>query len=135
MGSFDDEGIFWFVDRIKDVVKTGGENVSTQSVEATLLDHPEVEEVAVIGKSDDQWGERVVAVVVPSGDIAQDPERLAEFIASVDRHGRETLTSSHRPREFIVTDLLPRTGTGKIRKAELREAVRDREGHRPGASE
>ncbi|MFL0446793.1 class I adenylate-forming enzyme family protein [Corynebacterium xerosis] len=135
MGSFDDEGIFWFVDRIKDVVKTGGENVSTQSVEATLMDHPEIEEVAVIGKSDDQWGERVVAVVVPSGDIAQDPERLAEFIASVDRHGRETLTSSHRPREFIVIDLLPRTGTGKIRKAELREAVRDREGHRPDASE
>lgn len=134
IGSFDHDGIFWFVDRIKDVVKTGGENVSTQSVEATLLDHPEIEEVAVIGKRDEEWGERVVAVVVPSGDIADDPGRLADFIASVDRHGRENLTSSHLPREFIVTDALPRTGTGKVRKVELRETMRDQDGHRSAGS-
>ncbi|WP_168582623.1 class I adenylate-forming enzyme family protein [Gephyromycinifex aptenodytis] len=133
IGSFDEDGIFWFVDRIKDIVKAGGENVSTQAVESVLLDHPDIAEVAVIGKQDEQWGERVVAVVVPTPVVAADPTKHAELIASIDEYGREHLSSSYRPREIIVAQELPRTGTGKLRKADLRDTLRDVEGYRPSA--
>jgi acyl-CoA synthetase (AMP-forming)/AMP-acid ligase II len=121
VGLIDDHGAFWFTDRLKDIVKSGGENVSSVTVERVVLAHPEVSEVAVIGVPDEIWGERVVAVVVPA-DPEPDPDRRQALTDSVLAHGREHLNSSHRPREVRIVGELPRTGSGKVRKNLLRNA-------------
>ena len=118
LGRIDREGVVWFADRVKDIVKSGGENVSSMHVERVLMDHPHVAEVACVGRPDPKWGELVVAVVVPAeGAPAED-----DLKGSVMEFGAERLSPSHRPRDVVVVDSIPRTATGKIRKAELRAA-------------
>lgn len=119
LGRIDSEGVVWFTDRVKDIVKSGGENVSSLHVERVLLDHPHVAEVACVGRPDPTWGELVTAVVVPAGGAPSD----AELIDSVKEFGADRLPSSHRPRHVVITDSIPRTATGKIRKVELRGAT------------
>ena len=119
LGRIDSDGVVWFADRVKDIVKSGGENVSSLHVERVLLDHPHVAEVACIGRPDARWGESVVAVVV-AADGSPDDDELRE---SVLGFGAERLTASHRPREVVIVETIPRTATGKIRKVELREAL------------
>ena len=80
------------------------------------MDHPHVAEVACIGRPDPTWGELVIAVVVPTDDAPGHEE----LVASVTAFGAERLTSSQRPRDVVITDAIPRTATGKIRKVELR---------------
>lgn len=116
LGRIDDDGVVWFSDRVKDIVKSGGENVSSLHVERVLMDHPHVAEVACVGRPDPKWGELVVAVVVPAEDAPADDE----LVASVKDFGAQRLSSSHRPRDVVITDAIPRTATGKIRKVELR---------------
>lgn len=116
LGRIDSDGVVWFADRVKDIVKSGGENVSSLHVERVLLDHPHVAEAACVGRPDPRWGEVVVAVVV-AAEGAPDEDGLR---ASVMEFGAERLSSSHRPREVVVVDAIPRTATGKIRKVELR---------------
>ena len=116
LGRIDADGVVWFADRVKDIVKSGGENVSSLHVERVLLDHPHVAEVACVGRPDPTWGELVTVVVVPAEGAPDDDE----LVASVMEFGAERLTSSHRPRDVVVTDAIPRTATGKIRKVELR---------------
>lgn len=116
LGRIDHEGVVWFSDRVKDIVKSGGENVSSLHVEQVLLAHPHLAEVACVGRPDPKWGELVIAVVVPAeGAPAGDDLR-----ASVLEFGAERLSHSHRPRDVVVVDAIPRTATGKIRKVELR---------------
>lgn len=117
LGSIDSDGVVWFTDRVKDIVKSGGENVSSLHVERVLLDHPHVAEAACIGRPDPKWGEAVVAVVV-AADGAPDDDELR---SSVLEFGAAKLTASQRPREVMVVDTIPRTATGKIRKVELRD--------------
>lgn len=116
LGRIDSDGVVWFTDRVKDIVKSGGENVSSLHVERILLDHPHVAEAACIGRPDPTWGETVVAVVVATED-APDDDVLRQ---SVMKFGAERLTSSQRPREVTIVDAIPRTATGKIRKVDLR---------------
>lgn len=118
LGRIDADGVVWFSDRVKDIVKSGGENVSSLHVERVLLDHPHVAEAACIGRPDDRWGESVVAVVV-AADGAPDDDELRH---SIMEFGAGRLSASHRPREVLVVESLPRTATGKIRKVELRGA-------------
>lgn len=101
------------VDRLKDVVKSGGENVSSVRVEAVLATHPDVAKVAVIGLPDEKWGELLTAVVVPEdgADIVE-----SDFIA----WARERLAGYETPKRLIITDDLPETVGGKVRKHELR---------------
>ena len=106
----------WFADRVKDIVKSGGENVSSMHVERILMDHPHIAEVAIIGRPDPTWGEQVVAVIVPAADAPTE----VELVEAVLQFGAERLTASQRPRQVVVTDAIPRTATGKIRKVELR---------------
>lgn len=121
LGHLDDEHVVWFADRVKDIVKSGGENVSSLHVERVLADHPWVAEAACIGRPDPRWGEQVVAVVVPAeghgGSGGADDEALREAVLA---HGAEHLAPAQRPREVIVVEELPKTATGKIRKVELR---------------
>ncbi len=126
VGRFDEHRAFWFTDRLKDIVKSGGENVSSVTVERILLEHPGVAEAAVIGVPDHQWGERVVAVVVPAGDPAQaESAATSALVEDIIDFGRGRLNSSHRPREVRIVPELPRTGSGKIRKNILRASVQE----------
>lgn len=122
IGHFDDDGAFWFIDRMKDLVKSGGENVSSVVTERIVLDHPAVAEAAVIGVADESWGERVVAVVVPAGGVPDDEGERGRIAADIISFARERLTPSHRPREIRLVDALPRTGSGKVRKNVLRDS-------------
>ncbi|RYE42462.1 MAG: acyl-CoA synthetase [Hyphomicrobiales bacterium] len=115
LGVMHPDGYVQLLDRAKDVVVSGGENISTIEVEQALLSHPAVIEAAVVGVPDDTWGERPKAFVM-TVDGAEIDE--VELIA----HVKDRLASYKAPRSIeIVTDL-PRTSTGKIRKNELRDA-------------
>lgn len=117
LGRMDSDGVVWFADRVKDVVKSGGENVSSLQVERALADHPHIAEVAVIGRPDDKWGEQVVAVVVPGDDAPGE----SELVESILDFGTRHLSTAQRPREVHIVAELPKTATGKIRKVELRD--------------
>jgi fatty-acyl-CoA synthase len=94
------------------MIISGGENIYPAEVEGLLFDHPMVAEVAVIGVADEQWGERVCAVIAIAGEAPTLGE-LREFVG--DRLARYKL-----PRQLEIVDLLPRNATGKVLKTELR---------------
>jgi long-chain acyl-CoA synthetase len=109
----DDEGYLYLLDRAKDMIISGGENVYSLEVEAALLRHPAVAEAAAFGVPDDRWGEAVHAVVVPRDRITAD--------ALLD-HCRELIAGFKLPREIELRDEpLPKSGPGKVLKTELRE--------------
>ena len=110
----DPEGFVQIVDRKKDVIISGGENVYSIEVESALSCHPDVFEASVIGIPDDRWGETVRAVVVPRPGRTLDPDDLIEFC-------RGRLARYQVPRSIVVVDRLPRTGSGKIAKGLVRE--------------
>jgi acyl-CoA synthetase (AMP-forming)/AMP-acid ligase II len=111
---YEPDGQQIMVDRYKDVVKSGGENVSSQRVEGAVLQHPGVERVAVIGVPDPQWGELVAAVVIPRAGAALDHEELKAFC-------RERLAGYETPKLVFEVDALPETVGGKVLKYKLRE--------------
>jgi acyl-CoA synthetase (AMP-forming)/AMP-acid ligase II len=113
-GAFmDDEGYVYIVDRIKDMIITGGENVYSVEVEQALMRHPAVANCAVIGVADDTWGERVHAVVVPVAGAALTPPELRA-------HVRRLIAGYKVPRTIELVDALPLSGAGKVLKRELR---------------
>lgn len=118
MGYFDEDGLLMFVDRKKDMIKSGGENVSTQKVESTLLDHPAVAEVAVVGLPHERWGEAVTSFVIPEQGVDASPEDVREF-------ARERLAGFETPKSVEFVDDLPKTATGKVQKYQLAEHERD----------
>jgi acyl-CoA synthetase (AMP-forming)/AMP-acid ligase II len=116
VGSFGDDGVLWFADRYKDVIKTGGENVASIEVERAVYDaEPGVAEVVVVGLPHARWSEAITAVVVPKPDTEIDPEKLTAAL-------KDRLDGYKVPKAVIVADELPRTSTGKIQK----NVVRDR---------
>ena len=108
-----DEGVRVMVDRYKDIVKTGGENVSSIRVETALLSHPGVLRAAVVGIPHERWGEAVTAVVVPKPGVTLDPDELVA-------HGRARLAGFEAPKAVIIVDALPETVGGKVLKYKLR---------------
>ena len=112
-GSIDDEGYLTISDRKKDVIITGGENVSSIEVEDALTSHPAVREVAVIGIPDERWGELVTALVVTDGSAVTVEELIS--------HCRTLLAGYKCPKRIEFTDALARTATGKLQKFKLRE--------------
>ena len=117
VGVQDPDGRIRIVDRRKDLVISGGVNISPRAVEDALADHPEIDDVAVVGTPDEEWGERVVAYVVP-----RDP-RAPVTLADVRAFGRDQLAATHLPRELVLVDAIPRTDGGKILRRELRRAM------------
>jgi acyl-CoA synthetase (AMP-forming)/AMP-acid ligase II len=109
----DDDGHLYFVDRAKDVIKTGGENVSSTEVERVLRAHPAVADAAVVGVPDRRWGEAVKALVV-----AREPVGAEDL----DAHCRRDLGAFECPRWYEFTEAIPRNHSGKILKRELRAA-------------
>jgi acyl-CoA synthetase (AMP-forming)/AMP-acid ligase II len=118
LGRFDDEGLLYVVDRSKDIIITGGENVSSREVEDVLLTAPGVARVAVVGVPDPTWGENVCAVVVPTADGSFDPDVLVAT-------ARARLAGFKVPRHVVVTDALPVNAAGKVVKADLRGWLAD----------
>ncbi|MEV0112648.1 acyl-CoA synthetase [Streptomyces sp. NPDC050844] len=108
----DEEGYFTVVDRVKDVINSGGVLVASRQVEDALYTHERVAETAVIGLPDERWIEAVTAVVVRSGEVTE-----AELIA----HAREKLAHFKAPKRILFVDELPRNASGKILKRELRD--------------
>jgi O-succinylbenzoic acid--CoA ligase len=114
-GSIDDDGYLYVLDRRSDLIITGGENVYPAEVEAVLAAHPSVTDAAVIGISDPEWGQRVVAVV-----RVNDARTTAE---ALEAHCATRLAGFKRPSEFRFVDQpLPRTASGKLRRHEIRES-------------
>src|SRR3954451_17154295 len=112
----DEEGFVYVVDRKKDMIISGGENIYCAEVENALAGHPAVGEVAIIGIAHERWGETPAAVVVPAD--AQAPSSVADLVAG----SRERLASYKKPTELFVVDELPRNAGGKVLKHQLRAA-------------
>jgi acyl-CoA synthetase (AMP-forming)/AMP-acid ligase II len=115
LARFDDEGYLWLVDRKKDLIVSGGENVYPAEVERVLLDHPAVAEAAVIGVPHPRWVETPVAFIVPAGGAGEVSEDA--LIA----HCREYLAGYKKPSAIVMVDELPRNAGGKVLKRRLRE--------------
>jgi long-chain acyl-CoA synthetase len=114
LGRRDDHGYFFVVDRAKDMIVSGGENVYSTEVEDVIHQHPEVAEAAVFGVPDEHWGEAVYAVVVP--------RRPGLAAAALKAHCRERIAGYKVPRRFeLREEPLPRSGANKILKRELRD--------------
>lgn len=106
------DGYIQLMDRLKDIIISGGENISSIEVEGVLHGHPAVSDAAVIGVADERWGERPVAYVVVSREVSANELR---------EHCRSSLAGFKVPDAFHVISELPRSSTGKIRKTELRQ--------------
>jgi fatty-acyl-CoA synthase len=115
MAVWDAEGFLQIVDRKKEIIISGGENISSLEVEKAVSAHPDVYECAVVAAPDEKWGEVPAAVVVLKPGASLDCDGLIEFL-----EGR--LAKFKMPRRVdFSTEPLPKTGTGKIRKLDLRE--------------
>ena len=115
IGKFEN-GLLTLLDRSKDLVITGGANVYPREVEDILISHPSIADVAVIGIPDVEWGERLVACIVPTDATGISPDLLDEYcLAHIARY--------KRPKEYLVVDQLPRNGAGKVLKSELRATI------------
>ncbi|MDY7087538.1 MAG: long-chain fatty acid--CoA ligase [Actinomycetota bacterium] len=113
IGYLDDENYLFIVDRAKDMVITGGFNVYSTEVEQALMQHPAVQDCAVIGLPDDKWGERVTAVLQLRPGAAVDEAEVAAFV-------KERLGSVKTPKQIEIWEELPRSKVGKVLKADLR---------------
>ncbi|WP_198086473.1 class I adenylate-forming enzyme family protein [Variovorax sp. E3] len=117
LGKLDDDGQLIFLDRLKDMVKSGGENVPSIKVEEVLLRHPAVLNAAVVGLPHDHWGEAITAFVT------RRPDAPADFTeAALTAHCKEHLGGFEVPKQIVFLAALPMTSTGKIQKFELRKA-------------
>ncbi|MFA7281188.1 MAG: long-chain-fatty-acid--CoA ligase [Sterolibacterium sp.] len=116
LGYLDEERYLFLVDRLKDMVVSGGVNIYTKEVEAALYNHPAILEAAVIGLPDEEWGEAVVATVVLRPGMQASAEELIE-------HCRVSLASYKKPRQVFFLTELPKNPSGKILKRELRKSL------------
>lgn len=115
LGYFDEEGYIFLSGRAKDFIKRAGEMIAPEEVEQTLMSHPAIDDAAVIGIQDDDWGERVRAVCVLKAGVEEPPE------SEVIEYCRQRLSSYKKPESIVWTDELPRNPMGKVLKRVLRE--------------
>ncbi|MDK9709092.1 MAG: acyl-CoA synthetase [Desulforhopalus sp.] len=117
LGALDEDRYITVVDRIKDMIKTGGENVASREVEEAVYKHPAVEEVAAVGLDHPRWVEAVAAVIkLKAGATATE--------ADIMEHCKAHLSSFKIPKKIIFVDALPKTPTGKILKRQMRESYK-----------
>jgi long-chain acyl-CoA synthetase len=118
LGYFDEDGLLAFVDRKKDMIKTGGENVPSIKVERVILNDPRVEAVAVVGLPHERWIEAVTAFIVPRKGVQLTEEEVIALC-------KKELGSFEVPKKVVFVEELPKTTTGKLQKHVLRERYRD----------
>jgi long-chain acyl-CoA synthetase len=113
----DEDGYLFIGGRSDDTIIRGGENIAPAELEDVLIEHAHVHDVAVVGVEDPQWGQAIVAVVVPAAGIDPDPEELRE-------HVRKSLRGSRTPDRVVFRDELPTNATGKVLRREIVEELR-----------
>ncbi|HSS23863.1 MAG TPA: fatty acid--CoA ligase family protein [Mycobacterium sp.] len=113
----DDDGYLFIGGRSDDTIIRGGENIAPAELEEVLIEHPHVRDVAVVGVEDPQWGQAIVAVVVPAAGAEPDPEEMREYV-------RNSLRGSRTPDRVVFRDELPTTATGKVLRREIVEGLR-----------
>jgi acyl-CoA synthetase (AMP-forming)/AMP-acid ligase II len=116
LGSFDAGGFLTLRDRSKDMIISGGSNIYPREIEEVLLRHPDLAEVSVVGRPHPDWGEEVVAFIVPRPGIEIAPEAL-------DRLCLGHIARFKRPREYRFVAALPKNNYGKVLKTELRRLL------------
>lgn len=114
IGYVDDQGYLFIVDRLKDMIITGGENVYPREVEELLYTHPDVLECAVVGLPDKEYGECVTAFIVSPGKTEPNPDNIRQFL-------KERLTGFKVPKAFVFVDDLPKNNAGKLLKRKIRD--------------
>lgn len=119
LGVLDDRGYLFIVDRLKDLIITGGENVYPREIEEALYTIPDVQECAVVGVPDREWGEKVVAVMVLRQDKGTRPGDIKAFL-------KARLSPFKVPKEYVIVKEMPRSATGKVLKRELRAMLAGR---------
>lgn len=118
LGMFDEDGLLMFVDRKKDMIKSGGENVASIKIERHLLGNPHIEAAAVIGLPHERWIEAVTAFVVARNDAELTEEDVLAYC-------RGELATFEVPKKIVFLDALPKTTTGKLEKYKLRREYRN----------
>jgi len=121
LGYFDEDGYLFIVDRLKDMIITGGFNVYSAEVEQALMQHPAVRDCAVVGLPDDKWGERVTAVIESSTEVQ--PDELVAFV-------KARIGSVKAPKQVELWKDLPRSRVGKVLKADIRRQLLHDQGRR-----
>ena len=116
VGYLDEDGYLFIVDRLKDMIITGGFNVYSAEVEQALMAHPAVRDCAVVGLPDDKWGERVTAIVEPAGEVS--PDELVAFV-------KARIGSVKAPKQVELWAELPRSRVGKVVKTDIRRRLLD----------
>ena len=116
LGSMDEDGFVTLRDRSKDMIISGGSNIYPREVEEVLLTHPSVAQVSVVGRPDREWGEVVIAFVVPEPGHPQDSGAL-------DRHCIANIARFKRPKQYVYLGDLPKNAYGKVLKTELRKLL------------
>jgi len=117
LATLDDAGYLFIGGRSDDTIIRGGENIAPAELEDVLVEHPHVHEVAVVGVEDPQWGQAIVAVVVPDAGANPDPDELREY-------ARKFLRGSRTPDRVVFRDELPTNATGKLLRRQISESLR-----------
>ncbi|WP_419662344.1 FadD4: long-chain-fatty-acid--CoA ligase [Desulfosarcina variabilis str. Montpellier] len=120
VGFINDSGYLFIVDRIKDLIITGGENVYPREIEEVLYTFPEISECAVIGLPDKEWGERVTAMIVPAMGHTVDIDALKTVL-------KKQLSAYKIPKQYNIVEELPKSPSGKILKRNIRKTVQEAE--------
>jgi acetyl-CoA synthetase len=119
----DEDGYYWLLGRVDDVMNVAGHRISTYEVESALVDHPSVAEAAVVGRRDPKAGEAIVAYVTPKADV----EGSKELMSDLREHVAKVIGKIARPTSIVFTDDLPKTRSGKIMRRLLRDVAEGRE--------
>jgi acetyl-CoA synthetase len=117
----DDEGYFWLLGRVDDIMLVSGHNISTTEVESALVDHPAVAEAAVVGKADDTTGQAIAAFVI----LRAGSEPRDELVDELRNHVAELIGPIAKPKSVLFTEELPKTRSGKIMRRLLRDVAQD----------
>ncbi|KJS01625.1 MAG: hypothetical protein VR68_04480 [Peptococcaceae bacterium BRH_c4a] len=114
LGYYDEEGYFYFIDRIKDMYRSGGENVYPAEVEKILVTHPKIQNVSIIGMPDDKWGETGKALIISNENETVTKEDVFEFL-------KDKVAKYKFPSQVQMVEKFPMTESGKIKKSALKE--------------
>jgi acetyl-CoA synthetase len=117
----DDEGYFWLLGRVDDIMLVAGHNISTTEVEHALVDHPAVCEAAVVGRNDETTGQAIAAFVTLRGGI----EPRDELVEELRNHVAQLIGPIAKPKSILFTEELPKTRSGKIMRRLLRNVAED----------
>ena len=127
IGRVDENGYLFIVDRLKDIIITGGENVYPREIEEALYTLPQVKECSVLGLPDSEWGERVTAMIVPAPGCTLRPKELKDALKRV-------LSAYKIPKEFHIVDELPKSNTGKVLKRLIKQKIQTNFHHNENAA-